>query len=464
MTTQKEFFETVNPATEEVEDTYEKHSSEEVDELLAEAAETFKQWTARRIEERESMLSDAADVLRERKREYAETMTREMGKPITQAVGEVEKCAWVCDYYAERAGEHLQDERIGGEPGAKTYARYEPLGVVLAVMPWNYPFWQVFRFAAPALAAGNVGVLKHASNVPGCALAIQDVFDRAGFPEGAFSALLVDSGDVDGVIRDDRVRAVTLTGSNPAGEAVASTAGEEIKKTVLELGGSDPFVVLDDADVETAAETAAQARNLNSGQSCIAAKRHIVHEDVHEDFVRKFVEKVKELTVGDPAEEDTDVGPQARGDLRDELHAQVKASVEAGATLETGGEIPDRDGYYYPPTVLTDVPEACPAANEEVFGPVAAVFRVSDEDEAIELANSSRYGLGASVWTEDLGRGEELTRRIDAGMTFVNALVRSDPRLPFGGVKESGYGRELAADGIREFTNKKTVWIQEAGQ
>ena len=464
MTTQKEFFETVNPATEEVENTYEKHSSEDVEEILTEADETFNGWNTKRIEERESLLSEAADVLRDRKREYAETMTREMGKPVSQAVAEVEKCAWVCEYYAERAGEHLQDERIGGEPGTKTYARYEPLGVVLAVMPWNYPFWQVFRFAAPALAAGNVGILKHASNVPGCALAIQDVFDRAGFPEGAFSALLVDSGDVDGVIRDDRVRAVTLTGSNPAGEAVASTAGEEIKKTVLELGGSDPFVVLDDADVETAAETAAQARNLNSGQSCIAAKRHIVHEDVYEDFLKAFVGEVKDMTVGDPSEEDTDVGPQARGDLRDELHAQVKASIEAGATLETGGEIPDGDGYYYPPTVLTDVPEACPVANEEVFGPVAAVFPVSDEDEAVELANSSRYGLGASVWTEDLRRGEELTRRIDAGMTFVNGLVRSDPRLPFGGVKESGYGRELAADGIREFTNKKTVWIQEAGQ
>ena len=464
MTTQKEFFETVNPATEEVEDTYEKHSSEDVEEILTEADETFNEWNTKRIEERESLLSEAADVLRDRKREYAETMTCEMGKPVSQAVAEVEKCAWVCEYYAERAGEHLQDERIGGEPGTKTYARYEPLGVVLAVMPWNYPFWQVFRFAAPALAAGNVGILKHASNVPGCALAIQDVFDRAGFPEGAFSALLVDSGDVDGVIRDDRVRAVTLTGSNPAGEAVASTAGEEIKKTVLELGGSDPFVVLDDADVETAAETAAQARNLNSGQSCIAAKRHIVHEDVYEEFLKAFVGEVKDMTVGDPSEEDTDVGPQARGDLRDELHAQVKASIEAGATLETGGEIPDGDGYYYPPTVLTDVPDACPVANEEVFGPVAAVFPVSGEDEAVELANSSRYGLGASVWTEDLRRGEELTRRIDAGMTFVNSLVRSDPRLPFGGVKESGYGRELAADGIREFTNKKTVWIQEAGQ
>ena len=464
MTTEKDVFEAVNPATEEVGETHERHGEVEVDGILSEADETFESWSARRIQERESMLAEAADVLRDRKREYAETMTREMGKPVTQAVAEVEKCAWVCDYYAENAAEHLQDERIGGEPGTKTYARYEPLGVVLAVMPWNYPFWQVFRFAAPSLAAGNVGVLKHASNVPGCALAIEDVFDRAGFPEGAFSALLVDSGAVEGVIRDDRVRAVTLTGSNPAGEAVASTAGEEVKKTVLELGGSDPFVVLGDADVEAAAETAAQARNLNSGQSCIAAKRHIVHEDVYEGFVDAFVEEVEDLTVGDPTEEDTDVGPQARGDLRDGLHEQVRASVEAGATVETGGEIPDGDGYYYPPTVLTDVPEGCPAANEEVFGPVAAVFRVEDEDEALELANSSQYGLGASVWTDDLERGERLTGRIEAGMTFVNSLVRSDPRLPFGGVKKSGYGRELSADGIREFTNKKTVWIQEAGR
>jgi succinate-semialdehyde dehydrogenase/glutarate-semialdehyde dehydrogenase len=464
VTTEKDVFEAVNPATEEVGETYERHGEVEVDGILSEADETFESWSARRIQERESMLAEAADVLRDRKREYAETMTREMGKPVTQAVAEVEKCAWVCDYYAENAAEHLQDERIGGEPGTKTYARYEPLGVVLAVMPWNYPFWQVFRFAAPALAAGNVGVLKHASNVPGCALAIEDVFDRAGFPEGAFSTLLVDSGAVKGVIRDDRVRAVTLTGSNPAGEAVASTAGEEVKKTVLELGGSDPFVVLGDADVEAAAETAAQARNLNSGQSCIAAKRHIVHEDVYEGFVDAFVEEVEDLTVGDPTEEDTDVGPQARGDLRDGLHEQVRASVEAGATVETGGEMPDSGGYYYPPTVLTDVPEGCPAANEEVFGPVAAVFRVEDEDEALELANSSQYGLGASVWTDDLERGERLTGRIEAGMTFVNSLVRSNPRLPFGGVKKSGYGRELSADGIREFTNKKTVWIQEAGR
>jgi succinate-semialdehyde dehydrogenase/glutarate-semialdehyde dehydrogenase len=464
VTTETEAFETVNPATGEVERTYEKHGADEVDGILTEAEETFEGWSARRIEEREALLADAADVLRDRKDEYAEVMTHEMGKPVSQAVAEVEKCAWVCEYYAERAAEHLQNERIGGEPGTKTYARYEPLGVVLAVMPWNYPFWQVFRFAAPSLAAGNVGVLKHASNVPGCALAIEDVFERAGFPDGAFSALLVGSSDVDGVIRDDRVRAVTLTGSNPAGEAVASAAGGEVKKTVLELGGSDPFVVLGDANVREAAETAARARNLNSGQSCIAAKRHIVVEEVYDEFVEGFVDEVKELVVGDPTDEDTDVGPQARGDLRDGLHEQVEASVEAGATVETGGEIPDGDGYYYPPTVLTDVPDGCPAAQEEVFGPVAAVFRVSDEDEAVELANSSRYGLGASVWTDNLERGESVTRRLEAGMTFVNALVRSDPRLPFGGVKESGYGRELAADGVREFTNKKTVWVQEAGR
>jgi succinate-semialdehyde dehydrogenase/glutarate-semialdehyde dehydrogenase len=403
-------------------------------------------------------------VLRENKREYAETMTREMGKPISQAIGEVEKCAWVCDYYAERAGEHLQDEYLGGEPGTRTYVRHEPLGVVLAVMPWNYPFWQVFRFAAPNLTAGNVGVLKHALNVPGCARAIEDVFESAGYPENVFQSLLISGSDVADVIEDDRVRAVTLTGSNRAGESVGEVAGRNLKKTVLELGGSDPLVVLDDADVQIAAETAAHARNLNSGQSCIAAKRHIVHEDVYDEFIDAFVDAVEELNVGDPMDEETDIGPQARDDLRDELHAQVEASVEAGATVVTGGEPLEGEGYFYPPTVLTDVPDACPASNEEIFGPVAAVFEVSDEDEAVEKANDTQYGLGASIWTDDLERGERLTHRIDAGMTFVNEFVKSDPRLPFGGVKESGYGRELAEDGIKEFTNRKTVWVQEAGE
>ena len=456
--------ESLNPATEEVADTYEKHDEKDVERILGDAHAAYEDWSSRRIEEHEELLAEAGEVLRQNKREYAETMTREMGKPISQAVAEVEKCAWVCDYYAERAGEHLQDEHLGGEPGARTYVRYEPLGVVLAVMPWNYPFWQVFRFAAPNLTAGNVGVLKHALNVPGCARAIEDVFDRAGYPENVFQSLLISGSDVADVIEDDRVRAATLTGSNRAGESVGEVAGRNLKKTVLELGGSDPLVVLDDADVQTAAETAAHARNLNSGQSCIAAKRHIVHEDVYDDFIDSFVDAVEDLNVGDPTDEDTDIGPQARDDLRDELHTQVEASVEAGATVVTGGEPLEGEGYFYPPTVLTDVPDACPASNEEIFGPVAAVFEVSDEDEAIEKANDTQYGLGASIWTDDLERGERLTHRIDAGMTFVNEFVKSDPRLPFGGVKESGYGRELAEDGIKEFTNRKTVWVQEAGE
>ena len=456
--------ESLNPATEEVADTYEKHDEKDVERILGDAHAAYENWSSRRIEEREELLAEAGEVLRENKREYAETMTREMGKPISQAIGEVEKCAWVCDYYAERAGEHLQDKKIGAEPGTKTYVRHEPLGIVLAIMPWNYPFWQVFRFAAPNLTAGNVGVLKHALNVPGCARAIEDVFERAGYPENVFQSLLISGSEVSDVIEDDRVRAVTLTGSNRAGESVGETAGRNLKKTVLELGGSDPLVVLDDADVQTAAETAAHARNLNSGQSCIAAKRHVVHEDVYDDFVDAFVGAVEELNVGDPMDDETDIGPQARDDLRDELHAQVEASVEAGATVVTGGEPLDREGYFYPPTVLIDVPDACPASNEEIFGPVAAVFEVSDGDEAVEKANDTQYGLGASIWTDDLERGERLTHRIDAGMTFVNEFVKSDPRLPFGGVKESGYGRELAEDGIKEFTNRKTVWVQEADE
>jgi len=454
--------ESLNPATGAVAETYEKHDEDGVKRILEDADAAYEDWSSRRMEEREELIVRAGEVLRENKREYAETMTREMGKPITQAVGEVEKCAWVCDYYAENAGEHLQDEHLGGEPGAKTYVRHESLGVVLAVMPWNYPFWQVFRFAAPNLTAGNTGVLKHALSVPGCARAIEDVFDRAGYPEDVFQSLLIPGGEVADVIEDDRVRAVTLTGSNRAGESIGEVAGRNLKKTVLELGGSDPLVVLDDADVQAAAETAAHARNLNSGQSCIAAKRHIVHEDVYDGFLDALVEAVEDLKVGDPMNDETDIGPQAREDLRDELHAQVRASVEAGATVLAGGEPLDSEGYFYPPTVLVDVPDGCPASNEEIFGPVAAVFEVSDESEAIEKANDTQYGLGASIWTDDLERGERLTRRIDAGMTFVNEFVKSDPRLPFGGIKESGYGRELAEDGIKEFTNRKTVWVQEA--
>ena len=327
-------------------------------------------------------------------------------------------------------------------------------------MPWNFPFWQVFRFAAPYLTAGNVGLLKHASNVPGCAVAIEDVFREAGYPEGVFQSLLVPSDVVADVVADDRVRAATLTGSGPAGRSVASIAGEHLKKTVLELGGSDPFVVLDDADVEAAAETGAWARNLNGGQSCIAAKRFVVQDSVYDEFAARFVEEVESLVVGDPMDGDTQVGPQARRDLMETLHGQVEASVEAGATVLAGGEPMDREGSFYPPTVLADVPAGCPADSEEVFGPVAALFRVGDEDEAVEKANDTEFGLGASVWTRDRERGERVAARIDAGCTYVNQLVKSDPRVPFGGVKESGYGRELGEPGIKEFVNRKTVWVE----
>jgi succinate-semialdehyde dehydrogenase/glutarate-semialdehyde dehydrogenase len=452
--------ERTNPATGETVETYDEHDEEAVEGRLSRAESTFETLGEWSIAERESTLADVATLLRERTDEYAELMVREMGKPIAQAEAEVEKCAWACDHYAEHAGQYLQDEQHPSSPGTTAKTVHEPLGPVLAVMPWNFPFWQVFRFAAPALAAGNVGLLKHASNVPGCALAIESVFRDAGFPEGAFQALLIPSDRVDGVLSDARVEAATLTGSGPAGRAVASTAGENLKKTVLELGGSDPFVVLDDADVEAAATTGAWARNLNGGQSCIAAKRFVVHEDVYDEFVEQFVDAVESFTVGDPMDPETDVGPQARQELMEDVHEQVAESVDAGATVETGGEPLDREGAYYPPTVLTDVPEGSPADAEEVFGPVAAVFRVSDGDAAVEKANDTQFGLGASIWTNDLARGERVARRIDAGCTFVNELVKSDPRVPFGGVKESGYGRELAAAGITEFVNRKTIWSQ----
>jgi succinate-semialdehyde dehydrogenase/glutarate-semialdehyde dehydrogenase len=452
--------EVVDPATGETVATYEEHDSGEVEEALSSAQSTFESWRERPIREREELLASAAEVLRENKRRYAETMTEEMGKPISQAVGEVEKCAWVCDHYAKHASSYLSPEGHPSPPGSEVKTVYDPLGPVLAVMPWNFPFWQVFRFAAPYLTAGNVGLLKHASNVPGCALAIEEVFQEAGYPEGAFQTLLVGSERVEDVLADDRVRAATLTGSGPAGRAVAARAGENLKKTVLELGGSDPFVVLDDADLDAAAETGAWARNLNGGQSCIAAKRFLVHTDVYEAFVERFVDEVEGLTVGDPREENTEVGPQAQHHLMEGLHEQVRESVEAGATVLTGGEPLDREGAFYPPTVLADVPEGCPADSEEVFGPIAAVFEVEDEDAAVEKANDTNFGLGASVWTEDRQRGERIARRIDAGCTYVNQLTKSDPRVPFGGVKDSGYGRELAGAGIEEFVNRKTIWVE----
>ena len=450
----------LDPATGEVVDTYEADTEEDVEDALEAATDAFEEWRERPMREREKLLSAAADVLRSNKRKYAETMTREMGKPIEQAIAEVEKSAWGCEHYAEHASAYLADEHHPSPPGTTVKTVHEPLGPVLAVMPWNFPFWQVFRFAAPYLTAGNVGVLKHASNVPGCALAIEEVFREAGYPEGVFRTLLVGSDSVEGVIADDRVRAATLTGSGPAGRAVASSAGENLKKTVLELGGSDPFVVLDDADLDAAVETGVRARNQNGGQSCIAAKRFVVHTDVYDAFLERLIEATDSLVVGDPMSEETDVGPQARPDLMAELHEQVEASVAAGATVHTGGEPLDRPGAFYPPTVLSDIPAGCPVDNEETFGPVAAVYEVTDESEAIELANDTEFGLGASVWTTDRERGEAVARRIDAGCVYVNQLVKSDPRVPFGGVGESGYGRELSEAGIKEFVNEKTIWVE----
>lgn len=453
-----------NPATGESLKPIEDDTESDIDAALDSATETFEEWSESRICDRQQLLGAAGDVLRENKNEYAELMTREMGKPIDDAVSEVEKCAWACDYYAERADQFVQDEVIDSKPQANTFVSYEPLGPVLAIMPWNFPMWQVFRFAAPNLAAGNVGLLKHASNVPGVAKAVETVFDEAGFPEGAFQSLIIHSDPIEEIIRDERIKAVTLTGSEGAGRAVAETAGSEIKKTVLELGGNDPFVVLDDADLETTATIAAQARTVNSGQSCIAAKRFIVHEDVYDAFLDTFISEMDAFTVGDPTDDDTDIGPQAREDLMEDLHNQVQRTIDAGASCELGGEPLDRDGYYYPPTVLTDVPHDSAAASEEVFGPSAAVFEVADEEEAIAVANDTDYGLAASVWTEDVERGTAVARDLEAGMTYINQLVKSDPRIPFGGVKNSGYGRELSRHGIHEFTNKKTVWVQQPGE
>ncbi|MEZ3118101.1 NAD-dependent succinate-semialdehyde dehydrogenase [Halobaculum sp. MBLA0147] len=453
-------FETHNPATAEALETYTTHDAEAVETRLAAAADAFDDWRDVSIEERTEAAAELATGLRERTDEFARLMTREMGKPITQARSEVEKCAWLCEYYAERAPEHLQDDRIGTEPGVKSFVTYEPLGPVLAIMPWNYPFWQVFRFAVPALTAGNVALLKHSPTTLGCGEAIADLFEDAGYPSACLQTLRVDTDRVSTVIEDARVAAVTLTGSTRAGRAVARQAGEQLKKTVLELGGSDPYIVLDDADVSAAAETGVLARTQNSGQSCIAAKRLFVHTDVYDQFREAFLDGMADLTVGDPTDEATDVGPQARGDLLEELHEQVTASVEAGATVALGGEPLDRPGHFYQPTVLTDVPRDCPATTEELFGPVATLVEVDSEAEAIRRANDTTYGLSASIWTTDRERGERVAREIDAGAAYVNELSKSDPRLPFGGIGDSGYGTELSEHGIKEFTNEKTIWIQ----
>ncbi len=448
----------VNPATGEILETFTATSPEELERILAKSRAAFLEWRTVPFAARAPRMREAARLLRQGKAELARTMTLEMGKPIVQAEAEVDKCAACCDYYADHAQAFL-DEQPRETDASKSYVRFDPLGPVLAVMPWNFPFWQVFRFAVPALMAGNAGILKHASNVSRCALAIAAIFRDAGFPPGLFATVLLDSQAVAALIADPRIVAVTLTGSERAGSAVAGQAGRLLKKTVLELGGSDPFVVLADADLAAAAKAAADARLVNSGQSCIAAKRFIAVEAVADRFLNLFVDELRSRRMGDPLARDTQVGPQARMDLRDELHRQVEESIKRGAKRLLGGEIPSGKGAFYPPTVLAGVDKGMPAFDEETFGPVAAVVRAKDEDDAVRLANDSPFGLGASLWTQDRGRAEHLAAQIEAGAIFVNGIVKSDPRLPFGGIKRSGYGRELSEYGIREFVNIKSVWI-----
>lgn len=451
---------TINPATGETLKTFEPLTHQEIEKKLARAAETFGAFRRTSFEDRAKIMLRAAELLESEKAKFARLMTTEMGKPIRAAVQEVEKCAWVCRYYAETAAQHLADEVVETD-AAKSYAHFQPLGPVLAIMPWNFPFWQVFRFAAPALMAGNVGLLKHASNVPQCALAIEEIFHRAGFPDGAFQTLLIGSDAVQSILEDPRVAAATLTGSEPAGRSVASIAGKQIKKTVLELGGSDPFIVMPSANMDEAVTTAVKARTINNGQSCIAAKRFIIAREVYEEFEKRFVEGMKALKIGDPMNESTEIGPLATPQILRDVEAQVQTSVAAGAMVLAGGKRVNRAGNFYEPTVLTNVPVDAPASCEEVFGPVAALFRVKDLGEAIELANSTTFGLGAAAWTNDAREQARFVEELEAGCVFVNGMVASDPRLPFGGIKHSGYGRELGKFGIREFVNIKMVWINE---
>jgi succinate-semialdehyde dehydrogenase / glutarate-semialdehyde dehydrogenase len=448
----------INPATGEVLETFTETSLPEVERILATAHAAFLEWRAAPFGARATRMHEAARLLRARKAECARTMTLEMGKPIVQAEAEVDKCAWTCDYYAEHA-ETLLGEQPRETDAAKSYVRFDPLGLVLAVMPWNFPFWQVFRFAAPTLMAGNGGILKHASNVPRCALMIEEIFHDAGFPRRLFSTVLVKSSAVAALIEDPRIVAVTLTGSDTAGSKVAGQAGHAVKKTVMELGGSDPFILLADADIAVAARAAAEARLINSGQSCIAAKRFIVVESLADQFLARFADELRSRRMGDPLTRETQVGPQARTELRDALHRQVTESIRQGAKILLGGEIPPGKGAFYPPTLLAAVDKGMPAFDQETFGPVAAVIRAKDEADAIRLANDSIFGLGASLWTRDRARAERLAAQIEAGSVFVNGVVKSDPRLPFGGIKRSGYGRELSEYGIREFVNIKSVWI-----
>jgi len=449
----------INPANGETVATYDETAPAEVNKIVSSAHAAFVGWRKLAFRERGVPMRKAAEILRSEARGFAQLMAREMGKPLRDGIAEAQKCASCCDFYAERAEGLLARESVESE-ARRSFVTFNPLGVVLAVMPWNFPFWQVFRFAAPGLMAGNAAVLKHASNVPGCALAIEDIFRRAGFPENLFRTLLIGSREVERVVEHPLVRAATLTGSGAAGRAVARKAGELLKKTVLELGGSDPYLVLQDADIDAAATICTKGRLINSGQSCIAAKRFIVVESVRRPFEQRFVERMAAARMGDPLDETTEVGPQARRDLRDTLHQQVVARIDKGAKSLLGGTIPDGPGAYYPPTVLTDVGKGMPAFDEELFGPVAAIVPVQNEDAAIAAANDSPFGLGGAIMSRDIARAEAIAaERIEAGCVFINDAVRSDVRLPFGGIKESGYGRELSSYGIKEFVNIKTVWV-----
>jgi succinate-semialdehyde dehydrogenase/glutarate-semialdehyde dehydrogenase len=452
--------EAINPTTGEVIKIYPTMPVEEVEQIIQSCHNAFQNWRNQPFTQRSGLLMKAGQVLRDNVNQYAELMALEMGKPLNEGRAEVNKCALTCDFYAEKAEKFLQPEPVPTDAG-QSFVTFQPLGAVLAVMPWNFPFWQVFRFAAPALMAGNTCLLKHASNVPGCALAIEEVFKKAGCRDNVFRLLMIGSSQVSNVIEHPLVKAVTLTGSTPAGKAVAAKAGQMLKKTVLELGGSDPYIVLEDADLEETVNACVFSRLLNGGQSCIAAKRFIVVEKVQKRFIEGFVETMKTYKMGDPLDETVKIGPQARHDLRDDLHRQVKESITMGAECLLGGEIPDGKGAFYPPTVLTNVTKGMPAYDEELFGPVAAIITVKDEAEAIRIANDSNFGLGAAVFTRDIAKGTRLAEQeIQSGNCFVNTFVRSDPRLPFGGIKESGFGRELSHFGIKEFVNIKTVYVK----
>jgi succinate-semialdehyde dehydrogenase/glutarate-semialdehyde dehydrogenase len=450
----------VNPANGENIKAYNTLSDEQISTKITQTHVAWLSWRLTGFDERFKLLINMANILKQRKQELAKLMAMEMGKPLLQGISEVEKCAAVCEYYAANAANYLKDQLVETE-ATKSYICFQPIGVVLAIMPWNFPFWQVFRFLAPALAAGNCGVLKHASNVPGCALVIEEIVKQAGFPANVFQALLASSKQVDKIIENKHIMAVTITGSTSAGQKVAQKAGSLLKKTVLELGGSDAYIILEDADLDKTAELCVNSRIINSGQSCIAAKRFIVVKSVAKQFIELFHQKMAAKKMGEPLDEGVEIGPQARIDLRDELHKQVQTSIAKGAKCILGGELMPGENAYYPPTILTHVKPGMPAYDEELFGPVAAIITAKDEDDAIAIANNSVFGLGGAVFTEDKKRGEKIAAtRMEAGSCFVNSIVKSDPRLPFGGIKQSGYGRELGIFGIHEFVNIKTVYIQ----